>query len=115
MGKKISSPAVREFLDAAKNVKGHQFIVEVSAHARGKFAARIKGRNGEIVMNQENVDTKQSAEYIAARLILGGLPAKYKDLTPTATKPVAKPKLAKAAKAAPKPTTKNVAKKSSKR
>lgn len=93
MSRKLNRTTIASTLEAAKTHIGYDFIIEVSAHKK-QFAARIKGLNGEIVMNQENVDTKANAEYIAARLIKGGLSAKYKDLTPT-------PKVTKSGKAKP--------------
>lgn len=81
MAQLLNRTKVKEILEGAKGVKGYTFIIEVAAHNRGKFAARIKGRNGKIVTPQETVNDKRSAEYIAARFIDGGLRAKYVDLT----------------------------------
>lgn len=81
MAKKLSRSQVQSVLSEAKHVIDHEFIIEVAKKKSGKHAAMLKGRNGEPIMPQETVNEKASAEYIAARLIAGGLRAKYKDLT----------------------------------
>lgn len=77
MAKKLSRKAVQAVLAEAKEVIGYEFRIIVSKKKSGKHSATISGRNGEIVMCQETVNEKASAEYIAARLISGGLRAKY--------------------------------------
>lgn len=83
MAKKLTPPQVRALLTAARNPDSYEFILEVVARPKKKFALRLIGRNGEPVMPQENVTEKYSAEYLAARLLSAGLRAKYKDLTGT--------------------------------
>lgn len=97
MAKKLTPPQVRALLTAARNPDSYEFILEVVARPKKKFATRLIGRNGEPVMPQENVNDKYSAEYLAARLLSAGLRAKYKDVTGTpmtgADKPVQYPTL----------------------
>jgi uncharacterized protein YegP (UPF0339 family) len=90
MAKKLNRTAVRNILADAKNVIGYDFRLIVSKKKSGKYSATIAGRNGEIVMHQETVNQKASAEYIAARIISGGLRAKYIEV-----ESAAKPKKAK--------------------
>jgi uncharacterized protein YegP (UPF0339 family) len=83
MARKFTAPQVAAILTKAAKAKGQPFILELcdSQSVQGTYRVRCKGRNGEIIMHGETLRTKQSARNIAARLISGGLKAKFKDIT----------------------------------
>jgi uncharacterized protein YegP (UPF0339 family) len=83
MARKFTAQQVAAILTKAAKAKGRPFILELVQNRdfKDRYHVRCKGRNGEIIMHGETLRTKQSARNIAARLIDGGLKAKFKDCT----------------------------------
>ena len=77
----LTSEQVESILNFARQKIDAAFIMELKQDKHSNnFHVRLKGLNGEIMMHQETT-TKQNAEHTAARIINGGLNAKYKDTT----------------------------------
>ena len=83
MARKLTATRVNEILDAASKRKGAKFIIELVPAPKPKlhFHFRLKGNNGEPIAPGETKPSKQGVKNIVARLIDGGLDAKYKDLS----------------------------------
>lgn len=78
MARKLTLTEVNNILQVHQYETEAQFILEV-VQIRKEFHLRLKGKNGEIVMHQEQT-SYQNARYMAARLISAGmLRCRYKE------------------------------------
>lgn len=77
---KIKTAEAKQILVGAALNNKHEFILEMVASRAGRVHLRLKGRNGEIVMHQEDV-FRDNAIRVAARIVSAGLNIKFKDLT----------------------------------
>lgn len=59
----------------------YDFIAEIDRAKGRKFMWKLKGINGEILVNSEPINERKNVYLLVGRLLIGGLRAKVKDLT----------------------------------
>lgn len=80
MARKLTAESVDSILaHYSKFDLADEFILE-AVEGKRKAHLRLKGLNGSIIMHQE-VTTIRHARYMAARILDGGLRARYKQIT----------------------------------
>lgn len=79
MARKFTATQVKTCTEAASARKQSLFILE-AVEGKKKSHLRLKGTNGEPIMHQECTSLRH-ARYMAARLISGGLDARYRETT----------------------------------